>query len=168
MMQAASSRVRSSGRVTALVLPLALLTWAGATRAAGVEIGRPASRSTALDVAPAAVPESGRGPGAGFAPVPATNADACRNPVGGRCLEGRADRGAPASPPVRAEGLARGGPASGHSLASHRVETPAPLGFEAGEMRVRAASSGWEWGAGSAAIAAWLLGLRQRWRRPKA
>jgi hypothetical protein len=104
MKHATSPRVRRSGRVTMLALPLALMTWAGAASATGLE----AKRATAA---------------------------------------------------------AREG--AGHALVVHR-QVAEPGVDEGLGLRVRgAATSGWEWGVGSAGVAAWLLGLGRRWQRPK-
>jgi hypothetical protein len=86
------------------------------------------------------------------------SADSCRNSVS------VPDNGRPADSPVSAVTLARRG--GGTSLASHRQ--PAPSLPEPFTPRVREASSGWEWGMGSAGLAAWLLGLRRRFSRSKA
>lgn len=111
MKRATSPRGRSSWRVTALALPLALVTWVGVASATGLDTK----------------------------PLPAAS------------YEGRA--------PVAQAG--------GHALVAH--QQPAESDAEGLGLRVRAAAtSGWEWGAGSAGIAAWLLGLGRRWQRAKA
>jgi hypothetical protein len=111
MKRATSPRGRNSWRVTALALPLALMTWVGVASATGLETQ----------------------------PSPAVSYE-------GRALVAHAD---------------------GHALVAHQQS--AEPDAEGLGLRVRgAATSGWEWGAGSAGIAAWLLGLGRRWQRSKA
>ncbi|HEU4537812.1 MAG TPA: hypothetical protein VFS00_27015 [Polyangiaceae bacterium] len=120
-----------------------MLTWAGTSAGAGVEVERRFG-------APAAVMQPAPGPDG-----------TCRKSVAGACADGRADGASrAATTPVllrRAQGQVLGP----ESASTH---------LRAGEFEpaLRSASSGWEWGAGSAAVAAWLLGLRQRLRRRKA
>jgi hypothetical protein len=58
--------------------------------------------------------------------------------------------------------------AGGHALVVHGQGSEPEVGEGLGLRARAAATSGWEWGVGSAGLAAWLLGLGRRWQRPKA
>jgi hypothetical protein len=140
MVQATSSWVRNSGRVALVALPLTLMTWAETARSASVEADR---RLEAFAAHAQPLPKGQKAP-----------EGACRKSVGANCVEGPADR---ATTPVllrRAEGQVLTTASASSRLSSGAFE-PA----------LRTASSGWEWGAGSAALAAWLIGLRRRFQR---
>jgi hypothetical protein len=143
MIQATSARVRNSGRVALVVLPLALVTWAQTARSAGVEPERRFEAPAALAQPSSPLAKAPEGP--------------CRKSVGATCSEGPTDRATTLILMRRAEGQVLTTAGASSRLSSGEFE---PV--------LRTASSGWEWGAGSAALAAWLIGLRRRFQRPKA